>query len=303
MLRELDDDVDLMVVGGASGADGARYLDQVQKDIARHGLGARVRFVDPQPHHALGTYYRAADVCVVPSRSESFGLVALEAAACGTPVVAAAVGGLRSIVEHGRTGFLVEGRDPEIYAAYVDELLSLPDAGRRGRRRRGRAGRRLHLVDRGGSVSAACMPIWFRRARRYSALRDQPSPSTYHGLMVHERLDDAEIEAVADRVDRWLAAQKYEHPLVAEAQRVPGEVPRWYVRLRGEQKDAIAIWFTLRERTLHYESYVLPAPEENHAAFYEQLLAPQPEAVRADVRHRRRRWGLPRRAAVGGRSR
>ncbi len=127
MLRELDEEVDLLVVGGASGADGARYLDQVQKDIARHGLGARVRFVDPQPHHALGTYYRAADVCVVPSRSESFGLVALEAAACGTPVVAAAVGGLRSIVEHGRTGYLVEGRDPEVFAAHVDELLSLPE--------------------------------------------------------------------------------------------------------------------------------------------------------------------------------
>lgn len=90
--------------------------------------------------------------------------------------------------------------------------------------------------------------------------------------MVHDRLDDAEIDAVADRIDRWFAAQKYEHPLVSEAQRVPGEVPRWYVRLLGEQKDAIAIWFTLRERTLHYESYVLPAPEENHAAFYEQLL-------------------------------
>ena len=128
MLRELDDtEVDLMVVGGASGADGAEYLDRVQKDIARHGLGARVRFVDPQPHHVLGTYYRAADVCVVPSRSESFGLVALEAAACGTPVVAAAVGGLRSIIEHGRTGFLVEGRDPALFAAYAEELLSLPE--------------------------------------------------------------------------------------------------------------------------------------------------------------------------------
>jgi hypothetical protein len=90
--------------------------------------------------------------------------------------------------------------------------------------------------------------------------------------MVHDRLDDAALSAVAHRIDRWLAAQKDEHPLVDEAQRVPGDVPRWYVRLSGEQKDAIAIWFTLRERTLHYESYVLPAPEENHAAFYEQLL-------------------------------
>ena len=90
--------------------------------------------------------------------------------------------------------------------------------------------------------------------------------------MVHDRLDDDALSSVADGIDRWLAAQKEEHPLVAEAQRVPGEVPRWYVRLSGEQKDAIAIWLTLRERTLHYESYVLPAPEENHAAFYEQLL-------------------------------
>jgi D-inositol-3-phosphate glycosyltransferase len=71
----------------------------------------------------LSTYYRSADVCLVPSRLESFGLVALEAAACGTPVVASAVGGLRTLVEHGRTGFLVEGRDPATFAGYVADLL------------------------------------------------------------------------------------------------------------------------------------------------------------------------------------
>jgi D-inositol-3-phosphate glycosyltransferase len=85
-----------------------------------------VRFVPAEPHDHLATYYRAADACLVPSRSESFGLVALEAAACGTPVVAAAVGGLRSLVEHARTGFLVEGRDPAAYAAYVSEILDNP---------------------------------------------------------------------------------------------------------------------------------------------------------------------------------
>ena len=80
----------------------------------------------PQPHHLLSTYYRAADVVVVPSRSESFGLVALEAAACGVPVVAAAVGGLRTLVRDDVTGFLVDGRDPADMASRVDELLAHP---------------------------------------------------------------------------------------------------------------------------------------------------------------------------------
>ena len=60
----------------------------------------------------------------MPSRSESFGLVALEAAACGIPVVAASVGGLRTLVQHGRTGYLVEGRDPAAYADHVGALLT-----------------------------------------------------------------------------------------------------------------------------------------------------------------------------------
>jgi D-inositol-3-phosphate glycosyltransferase len=82
----------------------------------------RVHFVDPQPHELLSSYYRAADVCLVPSRSESFGLVALEAAACGTPVVANAVGGLTTLVDHGRTGFLVEEPTPARYAEAVRRL-------------------------------------------------------------------------------------------------------------------------------------------------------------------------------------
>jgi D-inositol-3-phosphate glycosyltransferase len=98
----------------------------VRELIVDLGLESRVRFVNPQPHHLLSSYYRAADVCLVPSRSESFGLVALEAAACGTPVVAAAVGGLRTLVDHGHTGFLVEGRDPDAFAAYVREVLDNP---------------------------------------------------------------------------------------------------------------------------------------------------------------------------------
>jgi D-inositol-3-phosphate glycosyltransferase len=113
----------LVVVGGASGRDGWMELERIQKLAASLGVADRIRFADPQPHHMLSTYYRAADVVLVPSRSESFGLVALEAAACGTPVVAAAVGGLRTLVEHGRTGFLVEARDPDVFAAYTEQVL------------------------------------------------------------------------------------------------------------------------------------------------------------------------------------
>src|SRR3954447_23502408 len=113
----------LVIVGGPSGPDGDAELARLHSLVNEHSLGARVRFVPAEPHDHLATYYRAAAACLVPSRSESFGLVALEAAACGTPVVAAAVGGLRSLVEHARTGFLVEGRDPAAYAAYVSEIL------------------------------------------------------------------------------------------------------------------------------------------------------------------------------------
>ncbi len=126
-LARLDDrSARLVVVGGPSGAEGAAEWNRVQALVDGLGLRERTVFVDPQPHHMLSTYYRAADVVVVPSRSESFGLVALEAAACGVPVVGAAVGGLRTLVEHGHTGYLVEGRDPADFATRIDEVLAQP---------------------------------------------------------------------------------------------------------------------------------------------------------------------------------
>jgi D-inositol-3-phosphate glycosyltransferase len=119
-----DPEVTLAIVGGPSGADGVAELNRLHALAAELGIEHRVRWVDAQPHAALADWYRAADVCVVPSRTESFGLVALEAAACGTPVVAANVGGLRSIVQHGTTGFLVDGRDPQDFARPIEALLA-----------------------------------------------------------------------------------------------------------------------------------------------------------------------------------
>jgi D-inositol-3-phosphate glycosyltransferase len=119
-----DPHAELVIVGGPSGPDGEAELAHLHALVDELGLEARVRFVAPQPHERLVAWYRAADVCVVPSQAESFGLVALEAAACGTPVVASDVGGLRSLVDHGRTGYLVARRDPADFARAVERVLT-----------------------------------------------------------------------------------------------------------------------------------------------------------------------------------
>jgi D-inositol-3-phosphate glycosyltransferase len=85
-----------------------------------------VRFLPPQDRAALADVYRAADLVAVPSYNESFGLVALEAQACGTPVVAAAVGGLVTAVRDGISGVLVDGHDPAEWARVLDRLLAEP---------------------------------------------------------------------------------------------------------------------------------------------------------------------------------
>ncbi|MGH9080036.1 MAG: glycosyltransferase [Acidimicrobiales bacterium] len=119
-------DARLVVVGGPSGPRGPAEVERLERLVGDLGVRERVVFVPPRPHELLSTYYRAADVCLVPSRSESFGLVALESAACGTPVVASDVGGLRSLVDHGRTGYLVDDPTAEAFAAWVRQILAEP---------------------------------------------------------------------------------------------------------------------------------------------------------------------------------
>ncbi len=125
-LQPDDPQARLVVVGGPSGPHGDAAYEQLTKLVVELGVADRVVLVPPQPHELLSTYYRAADVCLVPSRSESFGLVALEAAACGTPVVASAVGGLTTLVDDGRTGFLIDDATPEAFAAAVRRLWDQP---------------------------------------------------------------------------------------------------------------------------------------------------------------------------------
>jgi D-inositol-3-phosphate glycosyltransferase len=126
------------VVGAPSGS-GLDAPRQLQELAASLGISDLVRFLPPQPPERLAEHYRAADVTVVPSHNESFGLVALEAQACGTPVVAAAVGGLRTAVRDGVSGVLVDGHDPAGYAAAVRSVL--------GRRELLGAGARRHAAQ------------------------------------------------------------------------------------------------------------------------------------------------------------
>ena len=116
----------VVFVGGPSGSEvGAPgRLDGLADAL---GIAGCVRQEPPCPHRELADWYRAATVVLVPSHSESFGLVALEAQACGTPVVAAGVGGLRTAVRDGVSGVLVDGHDPDEWARVLAGLVTSPD--------------------------------------------------------------------------------------------------------------------------------------------------------------------------------
>ena len=114
--------VRMMVVG--ADVNGDREMDRVKQLAKERDLEDKIDFVGQVDHDDLPLYYNAADVCVVPSYYESFGLVALESMACGTPVVATRVGGLSTIIHHGRTGYLKSWRCPEAFANSVEMIIS-----------------------------------------------------------------------------------------------------------------------------------------------------------------------------------
>ena len=119
--------VRVLVAGGPSGS-GLSAPDGMVRLAAELGIADRVTFLPPQSRDQLVNVYRAADLVAVPSYSESFGLVAIEAQACGTPVAAAAVGGLPVAVAGGRTGILVDGHDPARWSAAIAGLLAADPA-------------------------------------------------------------------------------------------------------------------------------------------------------------------------------
>jgi D-inositol-3-phosphate glycosyltransferase len=118
-------DVELLVVGGPSG-NGGMEPERLRALAVAEGVADRVSFLPALSQERLADVFRAADLTLVPSHSEAFGLVALESQACGTPVVAARVGGLQHAVGENTTGRLVPGHDPADHAAAVAALLGNP---------------------------------------------------------------------------------------------------------------------------------------------------------------------------------
>jgi D-inositol-3-phosphate glycosyltransferase len=135
----------LLVVGGQPGnSNESREIARLQHLAARLGIEQRTTFVGAVPHERLPLYYAAADATVMPSSYESFGLVAVESLACGTPLVATRVGGLTSIVRDGETGLLVPWRDADLFAERLRQILEDDRL-----RRRLAAGARQSVLDYG----------------------------------------------------------------------------------------------------------------------------------------------------------
>ena len=148
-LLECADNLRLLIVGGNPSGDAERgRLESMAESL---GIRDSVTFTGPVPQDRLPAYYSAADVFVLPSHAESFGLAALEAMACGTPVVVSRVGGLKTFVENGKTGYLAPWRCPESFAQRLDMLLANPHLrhamGRAAREKALRMGW-SHVADR-----------------------------------------------------------------------------------------------------------------------------------------------------------
>jgi D-inositol-3-phosphate glycosyltransferase len=131
------DDVRLLILGEDSHEGDESEMDRLKAIASEVGVRDRVDFIGSVAHHELPYFYAAADVCVMPSYSESFGLVALEAQSCGCPVVASGVSGLRSVVRDEVSGYLIDEHDAATYAERIGRLLAdrelAEQMGRRGR--------------------------------------------------------------------------------------------------------------------------------------------------------------------------
>lgn len=232
-----------LVINGGSSGQGSVTRDHLA--ASAHDLGLCdeadpiVQFVDPVPRHELATMYACADIVVVPSIHETFGLVAVEAAACGTPVVATDAGGLRHSVRNSVTGDLVPERTPEAWANALTTLAA--DTTRRG-----------HYGTAG--VTHARALSWQAGAKKLLTYYAELAPSTQ-----------------ASMVETW-ARSAFNHGDVLDAQ--PGQRGgEWVVVVKGQAKHQITVSVLVGQHTTSVTTFVMRAPENNVEAVHRKILA------------------------------
>ena len=234
-------------VGGPSGTGRDDPDGLLDWPPARHLRTVRLEPPCPQPE--LADWYRAATLVVVPSYSESFGLVAVEAQACGTPVVAASVGGLRTAVRDGVSGVLIDSHDPASYARAIGDLLASPPRWPGSRAEPGaRVGLRLgRTVD---------------QLLRCTGRDERGGPRS--------KRDDGRHRPAgrAARSGRTAIAALHSLGLAFESPQ-PGA---FLVRLEGQHKLVTMTWLIAETHSLHVEAFFCRQPDENHAEFYRFLL-------------------------------
>lgn len=170
IVRRQHPNLQVLIIGGGVDTQDeheAQELRRLQAEAARLGLHQHVHFIKAQPQKLLAQYYAAADVFVMPSHYESFGMVVLEAMACGTPVVASRVGGLTSTVVSGYTGSLVPGGDWQAFAEAILRLLHAPEV----REACGQAGLRRAQAFTWPRIVERTIQLYERLLRQYRTLR------------------------------------------------------------------------------------------------------------------------------------
>lgn len=167
----------LLVLGEDSRDADESETERLKRVASEIGVRGAIEFVGSVAHHELPYFYAAADVCVMPSYSESFGLVGLEAQACGCPVVASDVSGLRSVVRDGVTGFLVAGDNPSDYAERIARLVDCPELAQQ-------MGRRGQLLAQRFSWSRTAD----RLAELFASVVERKAASGVSGRHFHDRV-------------------------------------------------------------------------------------------------------------------
>jgi D-inositol-3-phosphate glycosyltransferase len=256
---DLRGDLTVAVLGGPSGPGGGQAAADLDALAARLGIAGLVLRRGPVPRDELPRWYRAADVVAVPSRHESFGLVALEAQACGTPVLAARVGGLPAAVADGVSGVLVEGRDPRRWAGDLVRLLDDP-----GERARLGAGARRHAERHSWRATAAATAAVYERVLTAGEGGGGEAAAVGVGFRGGAG-GGGVVAAVSAAVRGFLDAAGVEH--------VPGTRPGEVVAsVPGERRRSVTVSLLAGSHTLSAAVFVCRRPEDDPAAVHDLLL-------------------------------